>query len=164
MIRYRKPTGLICALLIMAACENGTDITPSRQSDIQTSQNSELCNSTQTLPALIQTVTERVMVQPPVLGADGTIIEPALFQIETRQEILRERQESRFETVCPALMTRELIASLQRALKARGHFFGAVSGIMSDATNRAVESFQTTLGLPTPVLAAETARRLGLIV
>ena len=104
------------------------------------------------------------MIQPPVLGADGTIIEPALFQIETRQEILRERQESRFETVCPALMTRELIASLQRALKARGHFFGPVSGTMSDATKRAVESFQTTLGLPTPVLAAETARRLGLIV
>ena len=142
MIRYKKPAGLIGVLLIMVACENGTDLVSVPQSEIKTSQNAGACHATQTLPALIQTVTERVMIQPPVLGADGTIIEPALFQIETRQEILRERQESRFETVCPALMTRELIASLQRALKARGHFFGPVSGTMSDATKRAVESFQ----------------------
>ncbi len=83
--------------------------------------------------------------------------------ISNRNGSAVEQQEIRIETPCPDEMTIDLVASLQRALAARGHYAGRATGVMNDATRAAVKSYQTEQGLPSAILSVETARELGLI-
>lgn len=122
------------------------------------------CFARTTTPAIIETVTQQVMVQPAVVRSDGSVQSPAAFRTVTRQEILRERREVEFETPCTAIMTPEFIASVQRALVARGYYRGAISGRIDDRTAAAIERFQTDQGdVHTRVLTLRTARTLGLV-
>ncbi len=121
------------------------------------------CYETETVPAVIETVTEQVLVTPAVLAADGSVAEPAVHKSRSRQEIVRERQVLRIETPCPAAMTPEFNATLQRALAARGLYAGAVTGVFDAETRAAVERYQTARGVPSGVLSVATARELGLI-
>ena len=114
-------------------------------------------------PAVVETVTEHILVQPAEIAADGSVRSPAVYKTKTRQQIVRERQELRFETPCPPLMDEDFVASLQRALKARGHYRGAITGQMDRATARAVRRFQGPLGLDSGVLSMKAARKLGLV-
>ncbi|WP_212524454.1 peptidoglycan-binding domain-containing protein [Actibacterium sp. MT2.3-13A] len=114
-------------------------------------------------PAVIETVTEHVLVKPAELAADGTVRTPATYRTETRQQIVQDRRELWFETPCPPQMDEEFIASLQRALKARGLYRGAVTGRMDRATTRALRRFQAPMGMDSGVLSMEAARRLGLV-
>ncbi|WP_353342965.1 peptidoglycan-binding domain-containing protein [Litorivita sp. NS0012-18] len=115
------------------------------------------------VPAVIETVTEQIMLQPAEVMSDGTVLAPAVFKTETRQQILRERRETWFERPCDDVMTPEFIATLQRALAARGHYSGAVSGEMSAKTLRAIRAYQAAQGLDSAVLSLAAARKLGLI-
>ncbi len=122
------------------------------------------CFSRATTPAVIETVTEQVLVQPAVVRSDGTVQSPAAFRTVTRQQILRERREVEFETPCAAIMTPEFIASVQRALLARGYYTGAISGQIDTRTGRAIERFQTDQGdVHTTTLTLRSARTLGLV-
>lgn len=114
-------------------------------------------------PAVIETVTEQVVIKPAVVGDDGTVIESAIYKTETHQQIVQEREDSWFETPCETELTPEFNASLQRALKARGHYKGQISGEMDARTMRAVRSFQKPQGLNSGLLSMAAARRLGLI-
>lgn len=114
-------------------------------------------------PAIIETVTEHVLVQPAQVASDGTVLSPAVFRTVTRQEIVRERREILFETVCPELMTPEFIASLQRALKTRGYYPGPITAMMDLRTAHALQTFQRQNGHDSPVLDIRTARDLGLV-
>ncbi|MGC9370068.1 MAG: peptidoglycan-binding domain-containing protein [Paracoccaceae bacterium] len=114
-------------------------------------------------PAVVETVTEHILVKPAEVAADGSVRAPAVYKTETRQQIVRERRELWFETPCPPLMDEEFIASLQRALKARGHYGGAVTGRMDRPTARAVRRFQAPLGLDSGLLSMKAARKLGLV-
>lgn len=114
-------------------------------------------------PAVIETVTEQVLVQPAQLASDGTVIHPAVFRSSTRQAIVRERREEFFEMPCPEVMTPEFIASVQRALKARNLYHGAISGAMDARTRRALRAFQAPDGADADLLTLKTARRLGLV-
>jgi hypothetical protein len=114
-------------------------------------------------PAVIETVTHQVMMQPAEVRADGTVARPALFKTETTQEIVTPRRETWFETPCPAQLTPELIASLQRALAARGAFHGPVTGEMDSRTRAAVRRYQAPQGVDSGVLSLAAARKLGLI-
>ncbi len=69
---------------------------------------------------MIETVTEQIMVQPPEILADGTVLSPAIYRSETQQRIVRERRETWFETPCEDVWTEEFTTSVQRALKVRG--------------------------------------------
>ena len=69
-----------------------------------------------------------------------------------------------FETICPPGFTEEFVASLQRALAARGHYDGPVHGTLDAATGRAVQDFQRGNGPDSPLLAIDSARLLGLVV
>jgi peptidoglycan hydrolase-like protein with peptidoglycan-binding domain len=60
-------------------------------------------------------------------------------------------------------MTPEFLASLQRALQARGIFRGAVTGAMDAPTQKAVRAYQQSLGLDLPVLTLAAAQSLGLV-
>jgi hypothetical protein len=68
-----------------------------------------------------------------------------------------------FRVPCPEVMTPEFLASLQRALQARGFFRGAVTGAMDDPTRQAVRAYQQSLGIDLPVLTLAAAQSLGLV-
>ena len=114
-------------------------------------------------PAIIETVTRQVMVQPAEVMADGTVARPAIYRTETRQDIVRERRDIWFQTPCPALQTPEFIASVQRALQARGHFRGTITGEMDARTRAAVRRYQRPQGLDSGILSLAAARKLGLV-
>lgn len=104
------------------------------------------------------------MVQPAVVRSDGTVDTPAAFRTVTRQQILRERREVEFETPYASVMTPEFIASVQRALLARGYYIGAITGQIDTRTSRAIERFQTDQNdVHTTTLTLRSARALGLV-
>jgi hypothetical protein len=114
-------------------------------------------------PAIIETVTHQIVVQPAQVMADGAGAHPAIYRTETLQEIVKERQETWFLVPCASTMTPEFIASVQRALAARGYYRGDISGKMSAGTRAAVRRFQKPQGLDSDILSLATARNLGLV-
>ncbi|WP_163849295.1 peptidoglycan-binding domain-containing protein [Pseudooceanicola aestuarii] len=114
-------------------------------------------------PAVVETVTDQILVQPPQISTDGTVRQPAIYRTETRQQIVRERRDQWFRTPCPTDLTPDFNASLQRALRARGLYSGPVSGMMDARTRRAVRSYQREQGLDSAVLSLAAARKLGLV-
>ena len=120
------------------------------------------CWGKQVIPAIIETVTHQVMLQPAEVRSDGTVIHPAIFKTETTQEIVRERRETWFQTPCDATMTTGFVSSLQRALKVRSLYRGPITGEMDARTRAAVRRYQQPLGLDSGILSLAAARKLGL--
>lgn len=114
-------------------------------------------------PAVIETVTHQVMLQPAEVLADGTVTRPAIYKTETRQEIVRERKETWFETPCPPLLTPDFVASLQRALSVRKLYRGPVTGRVDARTRAAIRRYQKPQGLDSGILSLAAARKLGLV-
>lgn len=114
-------------------------------------------------PAVIETVTEQVIEQPAVLNADGSVQSPAIYATETRQEIVEPRREHVFETLCAGRITPGFIASLQRALQARGLYDGPISGVITPLTETALRRYQRAQEVETGLLTMRTARELGLV-
>ncbi|MEP4036139.1 peptidoglycan-binding domain-containing protein [Pseudophaeobacter sp.] len=121
------------------------------------------CWHRNTSPAVIQTVTDQIVVSPAVLDATGQITQPAVFRTVTRQEIVQPRRDTWLETPCPEQMTPEFIASLQRALAARGFYRGIATGQIDRATRLAIRRYQKETGQDSSTLSLDTARQLGLI-
>ncbi|WP_425050078.1 peptidoglycan-binding domain-containing protein [Psychromarinibacter sp. S121] len=124
--------------------------------------NPETCHGKDETPAVIETVTHHVEV-PAVLDADGNVVSPASVRTEVVQEIVEEREALWFESLCPDQMTPEFVASVQRALAARGLYDGAAEGVMNTGTRAAIRAFQKPQGLNSSVLSLAAARQLGLI-
>lgn len=120
------------------------------------------CWAKQVIPAIVETVTHQVLVHPEVRDAAGNITRPAAYRTEISQQIVRDRQESWFETPCSHLMPPDFTASVQRALAARGVFAGPITGELDAATRDAIRRFQETMGLDSSTLSLDAARRLGL--
>ena len=114
-------------------------------------------------PAVIETVTDQVLIQPAEVMADGTVKQPAIYRTETRQAIVQERREMWFETPCLERMTPDFIASVQRALEARALYRGSVTGQMDARTRAAIRRFQQPQGLDSGILSLAAARKLGLV-
>ena len=114
-------------------------------------------------PAVIETVTERILVQPAEVQSDGTVLAEPIYKVETRRAIVRERRELWFQTPCEDQQTPDFLASLQRALAARGHYRGAVTGQMDTRTLRAIRRYQAPQGLDSAILSLSAARKLGLV-
>ncbi len=114
-------------------------------------------------PATIETVTEHVLLQPAEIGVDGTIRSTPVYKTETKQVIVEERRELWFETPCATDMTPDFVASVQRALAARGLYRGPITGEMDSRTRRAVRAYQEPQGVPTGILSLAAARKLGLV-
>lgn len=115
-------------------------------------------------PAVIETVTSQVQVEPAKMGKDGTITALPVYRTESNQQIVRPRQENWFETPCPDTLDPEFYASLQRALQARGFYSGAITGIFDGPTRTALRRYQRQDGPDSEVLALTTARNLGLVI
>ena len=121
------------------------------------------CWAADTTPAVIETVTEQIIVTEEQRDATGSITTPATFQTKTHQRMLQEREEVWFRAPCPDAVTVNFVASLQRALKARGLFLQPVTGDMNPETSDAIRRFQATRGLDSPTLSLAAAKELGLI-
>lgn len=114
-------------------------------------------------PAVVETVTEQIVLQPPGIIADGTVARPAVYKTETHQRIVTPRKATWFETPCEDALTAEFIASLQRALAARGQYRGPATGRMDRRTRAAIRVYQRPRGLDSGMISLAAARQMGLI-
>lgn len=114
-------------------------------------------------PAVIETVTEQVQITPETRAEDGTVTTPATYRTKTNTRMVRDRQTVWFRSPCPVEMTPDFIASLQRALKARGYYLAPLTGIQDEATIDALRRYQTERGLDSRQLSLGAARELGLV-
>lgn len=121
------------------------------------------CWDKDTTPAVIETTTEQVLVSAEQRDAAGNVTAPAIFRTITSQRMVQDRHEVWFRAPCPADVTVAFIASLQRALKARGLYPDEITGVWSGATAEGVRRFQAERGLDSPRLSLAAARELGLI-
>ncbi|MDE0967947.1 MAG: peptidoglycan-binding domain-containing protein [Octadecabacter sp.] len=159
------------SLSILSACTNTEQVTQAEDTSIGSLANplivdptKNACFDSATTPAIIETVTEQIMLKSLSIRGDSTVVPPAAFHTVTRQKIMRERREVEFEIPCRAIMTPQLIASVQRALIARGYYNGAINGVVDQYTSSAIERFQTAQGyVHTSTLTLQTARALGLV-
>lgn len=158
--------------LMLAACTEGapgpaaTDLSAAlvaRQGALPPAEPEGACWTALTTPAVFETVTEQVLDRPERRAPDGTLISPATFRTQTHQALAAPRQDFWFERVCEAEMTQDLIATLQRALKARGLYTAPVTGVLDRSTQQAIRAWQRPRGLDSEVLALATARALGLV-
>lgn len=124
----------------------------------------DACYAQDVTPAVVETVTEQVVVTAPERDAQGRVIRPGSFRTDIRQRIVEERREIWFETPCAAQDDPAFIASVQRALAARGVYRGPISGVMDRRTRNAIREFQEPQGLDSGVLSLAAARLLGLAV
>lgn len=130
--------------------------------DIETDASGR-CFATEIRPQQFRSVTQQVLVVPEERDRNNVLINAAIYRNESRQERVPTAPGMRFETLCPPLFTAERVATLQRALAARGAYAGTVSGQLDAATQAAIQRFQIPTGLNSPHLAIATARSLGLI-
>jgi putative peptidoglycan binding protein len=121
------------------------------------------CYGKDVTPAVIEQVTEKVLVAEPQIGPEGNIITPAKYEEKVSHQVVKGREEIFFETPCPPRWTPDFIASVQRALSARGIFGGAVTGTLDASTRTAIRTFQLKDGLNSAILSTESARALGLV-
>lgn len=156
------------ALALLAAC--GT--APGASSDAQApdsppplaeKMDDGSCRARDTVPAIYEHVMGEVQVVQAEIAEDGTVIRPPIYRRAPVPRVVRERAEITFEAPCPDQMTPEFIASVQRALAARGLFAGTVTGTLDPPTAAAIRRYQSERGLESAQLSLETARALGLI-
>jgi uncharacterized lipoprotein YajG len=115
-------------------------------------------------PAVVESITEQVQIKPEMLDRNtGEVIQQAGYRTETRQSIVSERAEIIVQTPCPELQDFTFIATLQRALKARGFYVANVTGIMDSRTRRAIRSYQLARGVNSDVLSVDSAVAMGLV-
>lgn len=113
-------------------------------------------------PAVIETVTEQVLVEPERTDETGAVT-PAVYSIETRQRIVEDRGTVWFRAPCAAEMTVEFVATLQRALKARGFYRLPLTGVLDAPTRDAIRRYQRARGLDSDHISLAGARDLGLL-
>ena len=121
------------------------------------------CWDKYTLPTVIETVTEQVLVTPEARDPDGTITRPAVYRTKTEQKIVQERGQVWFRAPCIAEQTVEFVATMQRALKARGFYLAPVNGVFDPVTAEALRRYQASRGFDSPRLTLAAARELGII-
>lgn len=114
------------------------------------------------LPAVYETVTEQTLVSPEVRDAGGNLVSPASYRSVSNLSRIEPPRDIWFRTPCPAEMTLPFVASLQRALKARGYYLAEVTGTLDAATSEALRRYQAERGLDSAALSLAAARDLGL--
>jgi len=123
------------------------------------------CFTEQARPAVVETVTEHVLVEAEERDAKtGAVTNPASYRTTSQARIVSGGEKMWFASVCETDLTPERIATLQRALAVRGLFLGPVSGKIDAATREAIRTYQSQRGLISPVLSLRAARELGLVL
>ncbi|SMH52793.1 Putative peptidoglycan-binding domain-containing protein [Maritimibacter sp. HL-12] len=169
----RPATGLFLAAIALMGCAgNSGDVTRADLGEEVVITDFTLgppgarpgaCYGKDVTPAVIEQVTERVLVAEAEIGPEGNIITPAEFEERSSHQVVQGREEIYFETPCPPRWTPDFIASVQRALITRGIYKGEASGTLDHATRQAIRAFQVKNGLNSGILSTENARALGLV-
>lgn len=152
MTRILLGIGLVA---LLAGCATTSIETAARTDERPEGAAPNTCWAKQIKPAVIQTT----ITQTAIPGDEGETI----YQTETQQSIVQEREEVWFEVPCQNIMDREFIASVQRGLQARGFYNGAITGVLDARTAKAIRLFQVPLGIDSQVLSILGAQRLGLV-
>lgn len=152
----RRATVWVVCAAFLAGCA------PARP-PIIASEETGRCFTTAPVPAIYEQIPGEIMVVQAEIAEDGTVIHPPIYRRALVPRVVRPRGEMRFATPCPEEVDTDLIASLQRALAARGLYAGDATGQMDRATRAAIRAFQEPRGLNSDTLSLETARALGLI-
>lgn len=158
----------ICAAVSVAACDinpvvTSANIDPISLASAPPGAKAGTCWDKTTSPAVIETQTRKVLLQPAQISSDGRVQQPPIYKDETHQVVVEPRRETWFEIPCPQVLTPQFVESLQRALAARGHYTGAITGTIDLKTQAAIHSYQRAEGFDKPTLTLATARKLGLI-
>jgi hypothetical protein len=165
---------LFCSVLLLAGCARGPVAEAPARADLAGAlvRRTEpgpppgppgACWAKDVTPAIIESVTEQTVAEPALLAEDGTVLLPATFASNVQQKIVRDREEVWFTTPCDTELTVDFVATLQRALKARGLYLLPLTGQMDDATRSAIRRYQEPLGLDSAVLSLAAAQSLGIV-
>lgn len=166
-------TGMAAALWL-AACSNPVPVAAPAPQDLAKeaiamgsggppTKPEGACWGQDTIPAVIETVTDTVQDQPELRDAAGKITQPASYKSTASQRILHDHQAVYIRAPCYDQLTPDTIATLQRALTARGYYAAPVNGSLGPATLLAVRHYQADHGLDTSVLSLKAAQTLGLV-
>lgn len=169
-----RPLPILAVLALAAACtaadlpapDTGRSLADAlvpRSGDAPPASPAGACWAEAVQPAVFETVTEQVLVRPERRAPDGSLAEPAAFRTETRQRQVAERRAVWFRTACPGALTADLVASLQRALKARGVYAEPVTGTLDGPTWDALRDWQRPRGLDSGTPALRTLELFGLV-
>jgi hypothetical protein len=139
------------------------DAAPLPRLDARPAQAAEGCWAEEGRAAQVETVEVEVVVEPAGLAPDGTLRAEPLTRIETRQREIAPAKAIWFEVPCPGAMNATRIATLQRALDARGLYDGEATGVVDTATKQAIRAWQAARGLDSATLSLAAARRLGVL-
>lgn len=163
-------TVLACAAL--AACQTGPHVAQPvqgqqievlRLADGQTPpKTAGSCWASDTAPAVIETITQHTQSRPERRNSAGAIVQSAQFETTTAQRMVQDRQTVWFAAPCPGDMTVAFVASVQRALKARGEFSAPITGAWDSATLTALRRYQRARGLDSAHISLQVAREFGL--
>ena len=162
---------LVC-LPLLAACQAAPRATlPDQAQQIQVlrlgsgqtpPQKPGQCWAQDIAPAVIETITQQIQSRPERRDGAGNIVQSAQFQTRTDQRMVQDRAAVWFEAPCPADITVAFVASLQRALKARGEYTAPITGAWDNPTLTALRRYQRARGLDSAKISLATARELGL--
>ena len=167
-----RSLSLIAIIAVLSNCAPQPDTAPPPSpsasgpmfaaGEIETDANGR-CFTRTIEPTATRIIEEQIIVAPEVRAADGTITSPAIFRNVSGPRTVTVGEGDRFETLCPPQYTPELVATLQRALKARQAYAGPITGNFDTATRTAVRAFQTERGTDSTLVSVEVARRLGVV-
>ena len=168
-----KLTGLL-ASLCLTACGNPIPVEAPQTGDLSCelihlnrpgppASPDGACWASTTTPAVFETTTEQSLATPEVQDAVGNVVTPASYRTVSKLVMLHDREDVWFKTPCDAEMTADFIATLQRALKARGLYLLSLTGVMDEATSEAVRRYQASRGFDSPVLTLAATRELGIV-
>ena len=113
------------------------------------------------IPAVYETTTVQSLVTAEQKDATGRVTAPATYKSISKLRVLQERRDIWFTSPCPQEVTPQFLATLQRALKARGYYTQDLSAVMDAATTEALRRYQADHGLDSPLLSSAAARQLG---
>ena len=174
---FSKLTGLLVGLCL-AACGNPIPVEAPQTGDLSAelihlnhpgppggseSGPQGTCWASDITPAAFETTTEQTLATPEVRDAAGNVTTPASYRTVSKLKMLRDRNEVWFKTPCAPDLTPDFIATLQRALKARGLYLLPLTGVMDAATSEAVRRYQASRGFDSPVLTLTATRELGIV-
>lgn len=123
----------------------------------------DACWARDDTPAVIETVTEQVLLTPQILDEAGNVVQPPVYSNKVDQRMVKDRESVWFQTPCSDQIDAAFVATLQRALKARGFYLLPLTGEMDAATQDAVRRYQAANGLDSAILSLSATRDLGLI-
>lgn len=160
---------LLAALCTVAACTENSALTSAENIDpislatAPPGARPGTCWDKTVTPAVVETVSRKIQLQPAQVSPDGRVQSPPVYKTETSQQVVRPRRENWYEVLCEDDVTPEFIASVQRALEARGFYSGPITGEMDTRTQAAIRRYQASEGVDSSTLSIAAARQLGLI-